>query len=229
MLHELQCTPGMGDALQIVALAVGEVIHRVCVPLVACTDMGDVQYTVDQRVAEKHIGMSHIDLRTEHESSWLTLTAVHVLEELQVLLDGAITIGAVGAWTCGRSFLLSNHLRTLLVDIRTSLLDEPYGKVPKLLEIVAGIIDVSPLESQPLDIVLDALDIFGILLDGVGVVETEVTLTTVFLGQSEVDGDGFGMSDVQIAIRLWWKTGLHSTSVLTLSQVIDDLLLNETH
>ena len=78
-------------------------------------------------------------------------------------------------------------------------------------------------------IVLDTLDIFGILLDGVGVVETEVTLTTVFLGQSEVDGDGFGVSDVQIAIRFWWETRLHSTSVFTLSQVIDDLLLNETH
>ena len=47
----------------------------------------------------------------------------------------------------GCTLLLGNHLGTLFIDVSTSLFDEPYGKVPELLEIVAGIIDVGPLET----------------------------------------------------------------------------------
>ena len=37
------------------------------------------------------------------------------------------------------------------------------------------------------------------------------------------------MSDVQVAIGLWWETGLHSAAVLTFCQVIDDFLFNEAN
>ena len=171
----------------------GEVVHGVGIPLVTCTDMGDVQHTVDQRITEEHIRMCHIDLGTEYEGAWLTLATVHEVEELQVLLDRTVTERTVGTWTGCRSLLLSNDLRTLLIHISPALFDQPYGKIPEFLEVVAGIIDVSPLEPQPLDVILDALDILCIFLDGVGIVETEVTDTTVFLGQAEVDGNGLRM------------------------------------
>ena len=229
MLHKLQGTPGVGHTFQIVALSVGEVVHGVGIPLISGTDMGDVQHTIDQRVAEQHVGMGHIDLGSQHEGSGLAFATVHKLEEFQILLHRTIAEGTVRTRTGGRTLLLGNHLGTLFVDVSTSLLDEPYGKVPELLEIVAGIVDVSPLESQPFDIVLNALDIFRILLDRVGVVKTEVTDTIVFLGQSEVDGNGLGMSDMQITIGLWWETRLHPTTVLAFCQVIDHFLLNKTH
>ena len=84
----------------------------------------------------------------------------------------------------------------LLIDVGTSLLDEPHGEVPELLEIVAGVIDVRPMEAEPLDVVLDALDVFGVFLDGVGIVETEVAHAIVALGDAEVEGDGLGVADV---------------------------------
>ena len=227
MLYKLQRTPRMGYSLQIVALAVGEVVHGVGIPFVACTDMGDVQYSVDQRITEEHVGMSHINLCSQDERSWFALAAVHEFEELQVLLNRTIAERTVGSWTGGRTFLLGDDLSTLLVHIGTALLDEPHGKVPQLLEVVAGIVDVGPLESQPFDIVLDALDIFRIFLDGVCIIEAEVTHSSVFLGQTEVDGDSLGVSDVQITIGLWWETGLHPASVLTFCQVVDHLLLDE--
>ena len=219
----------MGYTLEIVALAVSEIVHGVGVPLVASADMRNVKNTINQWVAEQHVGVSHVDLGAQHKCSRLAFTAVHKLEELQILLNRTITEWAVGTWTCGGSLLLSNDLCTLLVNIGTALLDQPNGKIPKLLEIVAGIVDVSPLETKPLDIVLDALDIFCILLNGVGVIEAQITCTTIFLGKSEIDSNSLGVSDVQIAIWLWWETGLQSTSVLTLSQIIDHLLLNEAN
>ena len=207
----------------------GEVIHGVGIPFVAGTDMGDVQYTIDKRVAEQHVGMGHVDLGSQHEGSRFTFATVHKLKELQVLLNRTVAEGTVGTRTGRRTLLLGNHLGTLLVNVGTSLLDEPYGKIPKLLEIVAGIVDVGPLETEPFDIILNALDIFRILFDWVGVVKTEVTDTVIFLGQSEVDGNGLGMSDVQLPIGLWWETGLHPTAVFAFCQVIDHFLLNKTH
>ena len=206
-----------------------EVIHWICIPLVASTDVWDVEYAIDKRVAEQHVGVSHVDLGTQNECAWLALTAVHELKQLEVLLNRTIAVWAIGTWASGGTLLLGDNLGALLVDISASLLYEPYGKVPKLLEVVAGIVDISPLEAQPLDIVLYALDVFCILLDGVCIVEAQVALTAIFLCQSEVDGNSLGVSDVQIAVWFWWKTGLHSAAVLTFGQIIDYLLLNEAN
>ena len=110
MLHKLQSTPRVGHTLQIVALPVGEVIHGVGVPLVAGTDMGDVQHTIDQRVTEQHVRMSHIDLGAQYEGAGFALTAIHEFEQLEVLLNRTVAIRTVGARTRGGSLLLGNHL-----------------------------------------------------------------------------------------------------------------------
>ena len=125
----------------------GEVVHGISIPLISSTDMRDVQYTINQRVAEQHIGMGHIDLGSQYECSWLALSAVHKLKKFQILLNRTIAERAVRTRAGGCTLLLGNHLGTLFIDVSTSLFDEPYGKVPELLEIVAGIIDVGPLET----------------------------------------------------------------------------------
>ena len=198
----------MSNPFKVVALSMREIVHRISIPLVSCLDVGDVQNTIDQRVAEQHVRMGHVDLGTQYECSRFALATVHILEESQVLLNRAIAIGTVGARTGRRTFLLGDDLRTLLVDICSALFDEPDGKVPQLLEVVAGIVDICPLESQPLDIVLDTLDILCIFFDRVGVVEAEVANTAIFLGESEVNGNSLGMADVQVSVWLWWESRL---------------------
>ena len=217
----------MGYTLEIVALAMSEVVHGVGVPLVACADMWNVKNTINQWVAEQHVGVSHVDLGAQNKCPWFALSAVHELEEFQILLNRTITEWAVGTGTRGGSLLLSNDLCALLVNIGTALLDQPNGKIPKFLEIVAGIVDVCPLESQPLDIVLNTLDIFRIFLDGVCVVETEVTDAAVFLGQTEVDGDGLGVAYMQVTVGLGWEACLQATAVLPCFQVFSHNLLYE--
>ena len=214
MLHKLQGAEGMGHALEIVALTMGEVIHGVGVPFVAGTDMWHVEHTVDQWVTEQHVGVSHVNLRTQYEGAGLGLPAIHELKESEVLLDGPVAERTVGAGTCGRAFLLCDHLGALLIDIGAALTDKPYGEVPQLLEVVAGIKDVGPFETEPFDVVLYALDIFRIFLDGVGVVEAEVAAAVVALSDAEVDGYGFGMADMQVTIGLRRETGLYPSSVL---------------
>ena len=136
VLHELKRAPRVGDAFEVVALPMGEVIHGIGVPLRTSAPMRYVKHTVDERVAEEHIRVSHINLGAQHQCSGLALAAVHEFKQAQVLLDGTVAEGAVGARRRRGALLLGNDLGALFVDIGTPLLDKPYGEVPQLLEVV---------------------------------------------------------------------------------------------
>ena len=49
----------------------------------------------------------------------------------------------------------------------------------------------------------------------------------VLLRRTEVDADGLGVADVQIAVRLRWKPGVHLVAVLARLQVLVDDAMNE--
>ena len=62
-----------------------------------------------------------------------------------------------------------------------------------------------------------------------GLVSSNLRLQTplYFFGYTEVHADGLGVTDVKVAVRLWWKTGLDATSVLTFLEVFLNQLFNE--
>ena len=74
---------------------------------------------------------------------------------------------------------------------------------------------------------LDALDIFRVLLLRVRVVESQVARAAVLLGQSEIKRNRLGVANVQITVRLWREARLHPSAVLALGQILFHLLLNE--
>ena len=100
--------------------------------------------------------------------------------------------------------------------ISFSFLDETDGEVPQLLEVVGCIIFISPLESEPLDIFLDGFHIFHVFFGRVGVVETQVTYSTIACGYPKIQANGLGMTDVEITVGLRRETGLDFSSVFTL-------------
>ena len=62
-------------------------------------------------------------------------------------------------------------------------------------------------------------------LVGIGVVEAQVELAAVLLGEAEVQADALGVADVQIAVRLGRKPRVHAAAVLAGGAVgVDDLL-----
>ena len=73
-----------------------------------------------------------------------------------------------------------------------------------------------------MDVALDRIDVFDVLLDGVRVVEAQVALAAVFLRQSEVDADALGVSDMQVAVRFGRETGLYARFALG-DRLFDDL------
>jgi len=50
-----------------------------------------------------------------------------------------------------------------------------------------------------MDVALDRVDVFLLLLGRVGVVEAQMAAAAVFLRQAEIEADRFGVADMQIA------------------------------
>ena len=227
MFHELQGAQAVRHPFEVVALSVREVVHGVCVPLVSRAYVRYVHHPVEKGVAEEHVGVCHVNLGPQHQSAWLCLAAVHELEQPQVLFHRPVPVGAVLAGLGGSALLLCNHLGALFVHVCPSLLDEPHGKVPQFLEVVAGVVYVVPLVAKPPYVVFDALYVFRILFRRVGVVEPQVACPPVVPGDAEVDGDGLGVPYVQVAVGLGWEASLYPASVLALCKVVLYFLLYE--
>src|SRR3981081_4678111 len=78
------------------------------------------------------------------------------------------------------------------------------------------------MESQPLYVFLDGINVLRLLLLGIGVIETQIRFAAKFIGESEVQTDGLGMPDVEIAVGLWRKAGLHPCSIFVGLEVVED-------
>lgn len=83
------------------------------------------------------------------------------------------------------------------------------------------------MESKPLDVLLNGVYIFGILLGGVGVIKAQVAYASMLFGHTKIKADSLGMSDMEITVGFGREAGLYTTTVLTLCKVFLNHLLNE--
>src|SRR5204862_3654076 len=87
-------------------------------------------------------------------------------------------------------------------------LDQVLRPLIELLEIIGGVMQVrAPIEAEPAHIALDRVDVFLLLLGGVGVVEAQMAAAAEFLGDPEIEADRFGVPDMEIAVGLRRKPG----------------------
>ena len=227
MRNEFQCTQRVCHTFEEVALSVGEVIHRVSLPGIAGAVVRVLHYTIDDRVAEVHIGAGHINLGTEHHLAFLDFAGVHLLEQSEAFFDRTVAVWAF-CTRLGRSALLCGDVfRRLFVDVSLAFLNQADGKVPQLLEVIGCIIFISPLESEPLDVFLDGFHVFHIFFGGVGIVKAEVAYTAIAGCDSEIQADGLGVSDVEVSVWLGRESCLYAVSILTFAEVFLYSLFNE--
>ena len=171
MRYELQSTDRVGHTLEVVALSMRKVVHRIDLPLRTSAVMRTLDDTVDDRVAEVHIVRSHIDLSTERHSALGEFARIHTMKEIQALLSRTITIRAIGTRGRGRTLLLGNLLSALLVDICMSRHDETLGKGVELWEVVRSVALLTPIEAEPVYVLTDSVYVLHILFDRVGIVK----------------------------------------------------------
>ena len=60
-----------------------------------------------------------------------------------------------------------------------------------------------------------------------GIVEPEIALSAILGRDAEIETDGFGMSDVKIAVRLGRKTGVYPPAIAAGPQILVDNGANE--
>ena len=128
--YELQGTQRMGHSFKVVALSVCEVIHGVCFPGFACTVVRSLYHTINNRVAEVHVGACHVYFGTEHHFAFFYITAVHFVEQFQAFLDGTVAVRALGSGLGGSAFLCRDLFGVLFVYISLSFLYQIDGEIP---------------------------------------------------------------------------------------------------
>ena len=189
---------------------------------------GGLDDAVHDGVAEVHVVGGHVNLGSQHHGAFVELSAVHALEQVDVFLHGAVAEGGGRAGFGGRALLGGYLLAGLLVDVCLAFAYQALCQLEQLREIVGGVVEaVAPVIAQPVDVFLDGLHVFGILLLGVGVVETEVARAAELFGRSEVHDESLGVSDVEVAVGLGRKTGVEASAVLAGGQVVYYFLLHE--
>ena len=218
----------MGDTLQIVADGVRIVVHRVDAPFVARAVVRGVQDAVDDGIAHVDVGGSHVDFRAQALFAVLILARLHLLEELEVLLGGAVPIRAFGAGFCEGAAGVFDFLGRQIAHERLALLDESDGIFVDGIEKVGGVALARPFVTEPVDVGADGVDELRLFLGGVGIVEEQVALAAVFERGAEVDEHALGMPDVQVAVRLGREARLHLVGAqLARGDVLVDDLLDE--
>ncbi len=209
-------------------LAVGEVVHRVDAPLVAGAVMLGVEDAVHDRVAQVEVGGGHVDLGAQRARAVGEFAGAHALEQVQVLFDGAVAVGAFLARLGQRAAVLADLVRGQVADVGLARLDQLHRPLVQLVEVIGGVEQaVFPIEAQPADVVHDGIDVLGLFLLGVGVVEAQVGLAAELRRQAEVEADGLGVADVQVAVGLGRKARVHAAAVLVGLQIVEDDVADE--
>jgi hypothetical protein len=106
------------------------------------------------------------------------------------------------------------------VDVGFAAANQLGGALVQPLEVVGRVVQRVPPEPEPLDVLLDGVDVFDVLLGRVGVVEAQVAGAAGFPGDSEVQADRLGVADVQVAVRLGREPRRHAPAVLSGAAVL---------
>ena len=116
--------------------------------------------------------------------------------------------------------VLAHFLGRQIAHVRLARLDQLHRPFMDLRKIIRRVEQpVFPIAAQPMHVADDRFDIFRLFLRRVGIVEAQIAFAAEFLGQSEINADGFGVADMQIAVRLRRETGMHPPSILVGLQI----------
>ena len=231
----------------------GVIVHRVQAPTVAGPVVRGVANAVQGRVPQMDVRRRHVDARPQGAGAVGKLALPHALEQIEVLLHGAIAPGAGLAGPLGHTPVLGHLLRVQVADISLAPADEFHREGQHLLEIVGGeerlqrtarglrgqhrrAADIAghlaaqsvigPTADQPIDVGLDGLHILDLFLGGIGVVHPQVATPVRLPRDAEVEANRLRVADVQVAIGLRRKAG-DAERVLPGLQILRDDIADE--
>ena len=174
--------------------------------------MLDITDPIQYRVTHVEVARSQIDFGTQRIFSLGKFAVLHTFEQIQAFFDGTVSPGTLGR-DIDIAAVFAELFRSELTDIGQTLLDQFYGKLVILLEIVGAVKHaVTPVETEPVNIILNGFYIFGIFLGRIGIIHTQIGNAAEFLGNAKVDAKGLAVSDMKISVWFRREAGmdLHS-------------------
>ena len=188
---ELQRADRVGDALDGVGLAVGEVVGRVDAPGVARARMLRVEDPVQDRVAQVDVRRRPCRCgRAARELRRGTRRRACARRGRGSPRPAGPARGCSRPGSVKRAAVLADLVGREVVDVGLAGPDEVDGPLVELLEVVGGEVEVlAPVEPQPADVGLDGVDVLLLFLHGVRVVEAQVAAAAELLGDAEVEAD----------------------------------------
>src|SRR3989442_6183998 len=103
MHFKFERADGMGDAFDIIAQAMSEIVHRINAPFVASVMMLRMANAIEQGVPHPDVRRSHVDFRSQRALAIRELPLLHPREEVQTFLGRPVAPGAVLAGSIGRA------------------------------------------------------------------------------------------------------------------------------
>ena len=218
----------MRDRFDRIGLPMREIVHGVNAPRITGAMVRRVQDAIQHRVAHVEVRRGHVDLGPQRARSVGKLAGPHAAEQVEVLGRRPVAVRAVLARRGQRAAIFAHLVAVQVADVGLAGLDQLLGPIVELAEIIRGVEHpLFPIEAEPADAVLDRVDVFHVLFAGIGIVEAQVALAAVVLGQAEVQADALGMPNVQVAVRLGRKARMDAAGVFAGAEVVFDDLLDE--
>ncbi len=203
MVLEFQRTDRMGDALDRIGLSMRVVVAWIDRPFVAGARMGGVQDAVEHGIAQIDVAGRHVDPGAQHARAVGKLAGLHAAKQIEVFRHRAVAKRAVLTGFGQRAALEPDLLLRLVVDIGMASADQAFRPFVELFEIIRCVKNLgSPVVAEPVHVGLNRVDVFLLLLGGIGIVEPQVTAPGKLLRDAEIERDRLGMADVQVAVRL---------------------------
>ncbi len=92
-----------------------------------------------------------------------------------------------------------------------------------MIEIVRSVVEpVTPIESEPSNVLFDGFNKLFLFFGWIGVIKSHIAKATKLSRNTEIEADGFGVSDMQIAVGLGRKTCMNSPIVFVCLQVLSN-------
>ena len=213
MVLELERADRVCDAFDRIRQGMREIVHWIHAPGITGAVMRRMPDAIERRVAHVDVRRRHVDFCPQDVCAIGELTRAHAPKQLEVLGHGPVAVGAVPAWFGQRAAVLANLVGAQAVDIRLALANQLFGVLIQHLEVVRGVMQLRPLETEPANVFLDRFDVLDVFLRGIGVIEAEVAQPAEFRRDAEVQADRLRVADVQIAVWFGRKPGVHTAAV----------------
>ncbi|EKY04599.1 hypothetical protein HMPREF9120_02180 [Neisseria sp. oral taxon 020 str. F0370] len=178
---------------------------------------------VNHGVAHIDVARSHVDFQAQGFAAVGEFAVFHAHKEVEVFFDAAVAVRAVFARFGQRAAVFAHFFGGQIIDIGFAVLNQADGVVEQLVEIIGGKTRLArPFKAQPLHVFLDGIDVFVAFFFGIGVVKAQVAQAVIHIGEAEIEADGFGVADVQVAVGLGWEAGLDGTVFAAFEVFFDD-------